>query len=378
MPVKSNNFKKCRLCDMDGNIQKQWYVYYSFRNPETKQFVLFRVYISTRYKLKVQRYTAAKEIIAKYDELLNNGYNPFEDTIKKRLTLKEAFAFLFTLREKRTDKKKTVQTDRYVMNKFIRFLESRNMAYAQLDEFTKNDARDYFDWLIINENLCNRTCNNHLLFMRTYFNEFVRREYISKNVFSQISKLKQKDATIVAYTNEQMKIIKSRLKTYDYELWAFISFIYYASMRTIEITRLKRKHLDLDNQIILIDSVISKTLKQQVIRITERLKQVIIDYGYDKLPMDYYLFSHKMKPGIDYVGATGIQKRWRKFANANDLAGSHMYWLKHTANGHALDKGVSVRDIQTHNRHHSLDQTMEYLNRFRNLSSDKINLLDAL
>jgi integrase len=370
------NFIRCRLCDMNGDITKQWYVYYSFRNPETNKLELHKKYISKRCKLKMHRYNIAKEIINKYNEMLECGYNPYEQY--KCLTIKEAFEFLERYRKNKTDKLKTVQTDRYVIKKFMRFLQTKNLKSIRLEEFSKKNAQDYFDWLLIEEELSNRTCNNHLLFLRTYFNEFLRREYITKNVFSGIKKLNQKDATIVAYTKEQIEIIKNRLPAYDSDLWAFISFIYYASMRTIEITRLQRKNIDIDNNIILIDSTISKTLKQQVIRITERLKSVIIASEFDKLPMDYYLFSHKMKPGTDYVGATGVQKRWRKFASISGMKGCHMYWLKHTANGHALDKGVSVKDIQTHNRHHSLDQTMMYLNRFRNLASDKINLLDAL
>jgi hypothetical protein len=46
--------------------------------------------------------------------------------------------------------------------------------------------------------------------------------------------------------------------------------------------------------------------------------------------------------------------------------------MKHTSNGLAFYSGIPSRDIQLHNRHSSLEQTEQYLNRFSKVASEKI------
>jgi len=372
-------YQKCKVWTggSSDDLKKQWYVFYSFKNPETNKMQVFKIYISNRLKLKSQRYDAARLIIKKYDELLESGFNPFLSEQLGTMRLIEVMEELLRIRDARNYKLKSKQTEKYVTGKFIEFLKQNNLQYKKLEDFSKHNAQQYFDYLLTTCNLSHRTCNNHLMFMRTFFNEIVRRDYIQKNVFSLIKKLPETESTVIAYSNEQMDLIRRNLKAYDKELFTFTQFIYYACMRPIEITRLKRKNLDLDNGLILVDSLVSKTRRQQSIRISDNLMKTILENNYDKLRVDDYLFSVSMKPGIMYRGSRLAQKRWKAFADTNGLQGCQMYWLKHTANGHMLDLGLNVKEIKDHNRHQSLDQTMAYLNRFRNLASDKINLLDG-
>lgn len=371
------NYKKCKIWDGGSDLTKQWYVYYSYKNPDTKQYQLFKIYISNKLKLKTQRYEAAKNLMHKYNDLLEKGFNPFYADDKSKTRIIEAMEFLMKIREARTTKKKTKQHDRYTFKKFTEFLHQNNLQHKKLEDFTKHHAQAFQDWCLTEENLSNRTCNNLLLSMRTYFNELYSREYITDNMFNRVKKLEITEATIVALTDKQMDILNKNLEKWDKDLWAFTSFIYYAFMRTIEITRLQRKHLDMENEVILIDGLISKTKKQQPVRIVKELKYIIEEMKYNQLPPEWYLFSNRLKSGINYVVSNTVQSRWKKFATAHGMDGVHMYYLKHTANGHAIDKGISVRDIQEHNRHYSLDQTQKYLERFRKMGSSKLDNMDG-
>jgi integrase len=371
------NYKKCKIWDGGSDLSKQWYVYYSFLNPDTKQYQLFKIYISNKLKLKAQRYEAGRQIMHKYNDLLEKGFNPFYADDRTKTRIIEAMEFLMKIRQARTVKKKKKQNDWYTFKKFTEFLHKKNLQHQKLSDFTKHHAQAFQDWLLTEERLSNRTCNNLLLSMRTYFNELYDREYVTDNMFKRVKKLEIAQATIVALTDDQMDILNKHLEKFDKELWAFTSFIYYACMRTIEITRLQRKHLDLDNEVILIDGEISKTKKQQPVRILPELKYIIETMQYKNLPSEWYLFSNRIKPGINYVVSNTVQGRWRKFVKAHGMDGVHMYYLKHTANGHAVDKGISVRDIQEHNRHYSLDQTQKYLDRFRKMGGSELNKMDG-
>lgn len=375
----TTKFKRCKLIDFNGNLKKQWYIYYTYYNIESGKNEIFKIYISQKLKTKTDRYSRAKEIIKQQNKLLESGFNPYCQTEDKTQTnVVDALALILKIREHRTTKKKTRQAENYIANKFIDFLKETKKNNKKISGITKQDIQEYQDYLIAECGLCPRSCNNSLDMMRTLFNALKEREYITDNVFTKVKRLQVPESTIVQISGISLKKIKTHLPNYDYKLYCFICFIYYGFMRPVEITRLRRRNLDFERKLIYCDASLSKNKKQQTIRMPDKLYELLIKYKYDEIKDEKYIFSNRMSPGKNYISTSGVQKKWKKFREDNDLGDTQMYWLKHTSNGLAIDSGISVTDVQLQNRHHSLDQTMQYLNRFRKISSDKINEIKGL
>ena len=75
-------FKKAKLFDYNGDISQQWYVYYSYRNPETGKFVRIKKAISRKLLTKRERYRKANLIADYLNSKLAISWNPFSNELK--------------------------------------------------------------------------------------------------------------------------------------------------------------------------------------------------------------------------------------------------------------------------------------------------------
>lgn len=74
--------KKCilpRLNDCNGDIHRQWFVYYSFLDPRTGNMKRFKLYngFASLHSTEA-RYEHADKMIDEYSSKLLSGWNPFE------------------------------------------------------------------------------------------------------------------------------------------------------------------------------------------------------------------------------------------------------------------------------------------------------------
>jgi len=70
MPALNN----CR-----GQLKRQWFVYYSVRDPKTDKMVRFRHYDGFANLDEEQRYEHAAKLIEEYSVKLRSGWSPIRD-----------------------------------------------------------------------------------------------------------------------------------------------------------------------------------------------------------------------------------------------------------------------------------------------------------
>jgi len=145
--------------------------------------------------------------------------------------------------------------------------------------------------------------------------------------------------------------------------------IFYCFLRPAEIVRLQFRDILWDHDLIVMPGTKTKNKKSQVVILPVHLKMNLKDWDRN-YPDNYYLFSTRLKPGTKEIAPTRIAGAWRRYADKFGID-KRIYDFKHTGNGFAFDQGFNTRDIQLQNRHHSLDETQNYLNRFRRIASDK-------
>jgi integrase len=257
-----------------------------------------------------------------------------------------------------------------VIKKFTEFLEERKLDKAAIHEMNYHVARDYVDSMMLDEILSARTINNRITQTKAIFTELRKREYIIFNPFDRIEKMRVKEAEITAFTPKELEKIGELLPEWDYNLYVISQLIFYCFIRPAEIVRLQFKDVLWDHELIILSGQITKNKKSQVISMPDQLIKNIKDWDLS-YPSEYYLFSTKLKPGTQEVAPTRIAGAWREFTTEKKLPAKNIYDLKHTGNGMAFDQGMNSRDIQLQNRHSSLEQTQQYLNKFRQVTSDK-------
>ncbi|HEX7412806.1 MAG TPA: site-specific integrase [Bacteroidia bacterium] len=368
-------YKLAVIYDFGGNIEKRWFVQYYYLNPDTNRFKAFRVHISSKIKNDTARHIEANKIQETINEKLIKGFNPFtEKHNTKPGTLIAALERIFEVK-KITCGKRAQHTYGYLIRKLTGWLIENKIKEMKPAGFTKEIAMNYFDYLLTKEKVSNRTYNNHLIGLRTLFNGLFERDYIYTNTLCKLKKLREREAAIYTYTEDEKETIRKNLPMVHKELYLASLFVYYSFIRPAELVRLQFKDIHSDKGIIRVPSYKSKNGRTQTVIMPTFLRELYIEMGYHKLPSEMYVFSNnfKLTPGNTLIAPTRIAGAWRTFVQDRLGIKKGIYLLKHTGVGQLFEAGADARNIQLQMRHASLDETQIYLSKFANAPNTRIN-----
>lgn len=315
------------IYDAGGDLSKRWYIYYSYRNPETGKFERMKnIYGSAnRYKTKADRYSVLNVYKKRLLLFLKQGYNPFLDNTsfhkkklkelqlspskiaqaskpvkskkikptakrKKRTPKKETSksieeAFQFALNLKKSLVKTTTYEDyRLRMQAFQKWLKANKKSIKTIDQLNKQTVLEFLNHIQIEKSA--RTRNNFKTIFSAIFQLLEDNDIMVKNFMIQIKHLKTQPQRHKSYTEDEQNKIFDHLKQQDPVLLLFIKFISYSFMRPIEICRLRVKDIDLVEKTIKFQSK-TKSLKTKII------PQILLDDIPDlnDLNPEHYLFT---------------------------------------------------------------------------------------
>lgn len=371
-------FKLAKFHEKNGDLNTRWCVEYYFEHPETYEMTRFIIWISSRLKTRAERRRKGDMLVAEINKKLKQGWNPFENNLLLVKSLREAFDHVLLIK-KSICRKRTYRDYKSVLNFFADYTESIGRIITPSDvSFTI--ALNYLEWIRKQNKLTNRSINNHLIYLKSAFNILVEREYTTFNPFLKIKKFEIEQPGILAFNENETKLISETLPGYNRRLYIISLMIYYCFLRPQEICRLRLYNIDLKHKEIMVFAHMSKNKKQESVGIPEILYEELMACELHKYPSDNYFCSKEFYPGEIEIAPTRIAEAWRVYANSVGLPVSKkIYHLKHTGVGRAVDKGINLRDIQLQIRHSSLDITEKYLRQFRTkVSSDFMNKMPGL
>jgi integrase/recombinase XerD len=372
-------FKPAKFHEKNGDLNQRWCVDYYFEHPETNKLERQIIWISSKIKTRGERRRKGDELKAEINRKLQAGWNPYENNLQIIKTLRLAFDHLLEL--KKFNARKRTRTDyKCVFKYFIIYLENIGKSNITAGDVNYIIALNYFEWIQKERNLSNYTLNNHLIYLKAAFNILIKREYCAFNPFLNIKKFEIEDSGILAFSEAETKLISETLPMYNRQLYIISLLIYYCYIRPQEICRLRIYNIDLKHKEIIIFANQSKNKKQESVGIPEVLFEELLNSNLDKYPSDYLFCSKGFLPGEIEIAPTRIAEAWRIYADSVGLPKTkHMYHLKHTSNGRAVDMGLSLRDLQLQNRHSTLAMTDKYVRRFRtSVSKEFLNKMPGL
>ena len=366
-------YKLAKLNDQNNDLDKRWYVYYSFKHPETKKNILKKHYIPLKLKTLKARREYAYDLIQRLNKTLISGVNPYENEDSRLTCITAALEKVIELK-RMVCRQRTYYSYRNYVKIFIEFLKKEN--YDKLPSFSisHKHAQAFMDWILLEKKVKIRTYNNYKTGLTTIFNELVERNYSEINPFLRIKKFKKQDPEISFYTVEERNVMREKLPGLNFELFVISQLIYYCFLRPQEIVRLRIENIDLANRCINIPPDVSKNKKQQKVNIPDSFLPVISKLNIIDFPRNYYVFSKNLKPGTFLIAPTRIAGAWQK---ARIILGINrtLYNLKHTGIGVAIAAGINLRDIQLQGRHYSLEYTQIYADKISRTPSEKLNQL---
>lgn len=268
------------------DLKKRWYVYYSFRNPETGKLerqdnIYFNV--NRDYHTKKDRLNRLKVIQKELEWFLENGYSPYTNNQQK--DYRTASLLDFALEIKKQSLKPTSYKDyENRLGHFKRYLEKKNLLDAPIHELNKKVVMDFLNELLKNSSARNR--NNTRSVLSALFGVLEDNEHIPRNFIANIKKLKADPHRNKTYTAETVEEIFTYLEKNKPNLHFFVKLMSFCFLRPIEVCRLKVGDINFQEQLLYVRAK-NKAVKVKIIPDIlmpelEHLKQ---------LPKGYYICS---------------------------------------------------------------------------------------
>jgi integrase len=270
--LMTKNFSSPKIYNANGDLSKRWYVYFSFRNPETGKLERMKnIYgKSNIYKTKEDRLTALAIYRRKLLMILKEGFNPYQDNIasytnrkvkqvsspekienavpiveQPKMTLKEAFDFGLKLKEKLINSTTKKNYENRIKN-FLKWLEEQHPEVKNIDQLSKKSINSFLNDVL--SRTSSRTRNNARVDLSSILQELEDNDIIALNFIKKIKVLKSIPERNKTYTTEKQEEIFNYLEDEDPLLLLYIKFISYNFLRPIEVCRLNVGDLNLTNR----------------------------------------------------------------------------------------------------------------------------------
>lgn len=348
------------------HMSQDWYVWFRFFDATSGSWK------QLRYKKGINEFKVYKDRLAEANALkqalkeeLASGWNPLRPNETRTIqiySLQEALKHVETIKAA-TLKKKTKYAYSYILNLFREWLVANNLLLTGVKHFTPAQAQEYMDWMLMKKKYSGRTFNDHLIVLRTFFNCFIERDWITKNPFRSVKRKRQTIGRNLAYTDAERILLENELFKSDRRMYYFTQIMYHCFIRRTEMTALKVKNIDLVNLTIVIPGESAKNGFQESVVIPKGLEQVLKSMQLNKYSTE------------DYVFGRGLETCSRQYKNPNWISTRHndivkalgidpekgLYSWKHTGVCSYYSAMKDPYSIMRQLRHRDLKTTMIYL-----------------
>ncbi|NJB72886.1 integrase [Saonia flava] len=280
--IDASQWSRLKKPEQKTALEKDWYVYYSFRSPETGKLERQPNIKAgaNRFRTKRERYGHLQVLQRNLLRLLEMGFDPYGDnsqliknhfeegtskkpkkkkkvkrtapkkvvgegTITDTETLSEALDFGLAYK-KNTLNENSYPKFRSRINRFRKWLVEQDLIDTPVEKINKKTVNDYLNHVLKNSSGRNR--NNTRTDLGSLFQLWEDNEKIPLNFIKSISKLKTTPIRNKTYTPELLEKIEEHLKNNDPILLLFTKFISYSFLRPIEVCRLRIKDIDIKDK----------------------------------------------------------------------------------------------------------------------------------
>lgn len=376
---KNQNYTPAKLNTCGGDLKKQWFVSYFFRNPKTGKKERFRESEGiNKFHSAGEREKAGEELVKKINQRLEDGYNPFQAACiveSNVLTSKqdnkkflEVFDYVVVIK-KQTTKKSSSRYYDTLRRHLVIFLKQFYFIDIQLNQVDKAFFVNFKNYLLTckslnpkKEKLSAKYINNLLVCVHAIFSELVQQGQIDNNP-AIVKKLKAVSRSGIPFSKEHANILLNYCKTNDYSLFVFINFIYYTLGRPDALRLLKVGDIDLGKKTIRFLSENSKNGKTGYVAIAKPFMSLIEELELHKYPDYFFVFGREGCPSEHKVRKDWF---WQKHYDALNLLnlkkyGYTLYCWKHTGAVNLYQAIKDVKRVSEQCLHSNILVTMNYL-----------------
>ena len=315
-----DNWHELSKDEQNAKLKKNWYVWWSYRNPKTNKLERQEPNIKLGiniHKTKSKRLKAMNEIKRELSDLLKSGYSPYDIPSTEPELVSIEYAFEKALSVKKNEVNNTTYKDYYTRaGVFKNFLEKN--GFKSISEVNKSIVSTFLN----NYNTTNS--NNFKRALSSLFTIMSEQSFIETNFIKEIRTKKERKKAIRIFTEDEIETITKLLFEQNRKLLLFIDLFSYMFWRPIEVVRINIENIDFENMVMQVNT---KGKDGKIKRIPGIIEN------------DLKLFIGNRKSGrlfeLNSKDDTGnrniISQRFIKFRHKNNLDPElKMYHFRHT------------------------------------------------
>jgi integrase len=378
-----------KLNRCSDNPNKQWFVYYSCRDPQSGKMIRFRDYTGFSGLTLPEKLILADQKINSLAARLRSGWSPFADD--KEVIYDDHLDYK-TIADMYGSRRSGNNTARVWMSKFLESIEpavshATYLTYQskfrifqlwlEKEGIENNDLTSvdqfiltrFFLYLINIKKISKVTHKKYLLNLRTFFEYAVDHKLILKNPVYDLPQCNRiNDQASRPIQRADIEVFKKELMK-DPELWLAIQIEFYCALRPgHEIREMKIKDIDFISGTIRVDRSRAKTRIERIVTIPRQLLLQLRDpYRLHEFDKEYFVFGRNGVPGLYCVGKNKFRNKFNVIRKRLNMPGEYKFYSwKHTGAVEADQADIPMKDISLHLGHNSLKSTDFY---FRNKKS---------
>ncbi|WP_417444664.1 tyrosine-type recombinase/integrase [Joostella sp.] len=231
-------------------LKKQWYLRWSFRNPETgKMERQYNIYGGVNeYHSYKERIEFLKTLERNLIELLNTGFNPYNDIKNSVVSVPSSFEAIENALE---IKKLHMKHDSFIrfksdIGKFKNYLKANGFDRRFITSINKKTVTDFLNEVL--KDVSNRSRNNYKTSISTLWQSMEDNGVIEKNFVKSIPMLKSKPQRNKTYSDKQAEELFDYMAKNYPNMLLFIKFVSYNFLRPIEVCRLTAQSINIKDK----------------------------------------------------------------------------------------------------------------------------------
>lgn len=347
-----------------ADISLDWYIQYYFRDPEEMDLypngLLVIVKGMNSFKTLTDRRQITKKILSDELRSLKDGYNPIKAALQRIAVSSDitgATPFVEALRRVLATLT-CVETTRQDIKSVIKYVEAsaKTLRYDILP--IGKIRRKHLKRILENCNVSNNTFNAYRKYLGILFKELLEYDVVETNYLRDISKKKVVKRIRKILTPEECRMVSDWAFTHDYRFYLLIHTFFHLGSRTTEIFRVKRRHVDLENQTV----KVTVMKGNQPFEVEKTIKDIAVPFWREAIKdsePDDYIFSVGLKPGANKISPSQATRRWKRHVKNKMKIESDWYALKHL-NSDQVSKLQGIEAAAVLNSHTSTRTTRIY------------------
>lgn len=383
------------LVDAGGDMNKNWFVEYSLRDPYTGAMKRFREYsgFSKLYSAE-ERYKHAERIIQELSGKIASGWSPFDqqkstyvdnilmNNVAQRwgnerdgvVNIRKHLSDFLELK-KVSVSKKSFQTYQSKMRIFCEWSEHNKVDQLHVSRVTTGHIQDFLRDIVTENGLSRLTMQKYAQILHSFF-DYLMKDVgcIEVNPVIAIPKLgKVVDEAAKPIPDDDRRLLMSAMRKYDRQLWIVCLLQYYCAIRPGECRLLKVGDLDFNSETIRVPKDVSKNREGETVVMPAQLVRQLRKEGYAEAERGLYLFSASGTPGDRPLGKNYFRNHFNLLRDKLGLSQDYkLYSFKYTGGVALVNAGIDTWELQRHFRHKSIDTTEHYIRKNFAVKSDKI------